>query len=212
MVVLEGTTLTATTTAIGAFQLPSVMPGPYTLVASGIGWVTARVSVLVTAGEVTSVDLVLTPAPGAGGVPLTGAERLPAVVVTATRPSGPVTSLPPVSETFVYSGKKTEVLHLGASVGRGRGVVTLEWSSVTKQFTDANNTVFSPDATVGVIPAYGVLDLSAEYPLAPKAVLNLGVNNVGNSRYFTMRTTEYPGPDIIPALGRSAYITLRVEP
>src|SRR5205814_4497889 len=34
-----------------------------------------------------------------------------------------------------------------------------------------------------------------------------GVNNLADRKYFTKRTTEYPGPGIIPAMGRSLYLS-----
>ena len=36
----------------------------------------------------------------------------------------------------------------------------------------------------------------------------VGVNNLADARYFTRRTDEYPGPGIIPSLGRGFYATL----
>ena len=33
-----------------------------------------------------------------------------------------------------------------------------------------------------------------------------GINNLVDKRYFTVRTNGYPGPRIIPAIGRSFYI------
>jgi Fe(3+) dicitrate transport protein len=90
----------------------------------------------------------------------------------------------------------------------GPFATTLQSSSVSKQFSDANNTVASYDATVGVIPAYQALDWSAKYRLTPHLTLETGVNNVADVRYFTMRTSEYPGPGIIPGIGRSFYIAL----
>jgi outer membrane receptor protein involved in Fe transport len=37
--------------------------------------------------------------------------------------------------------------------------------------------------------------------------IRAGVNNLTDKRYFTLRTDEYPGPGIIPAIGRSAYVS-----
>lgn len=97
----------------------------------------------------------------------------------------------------------------GVTYGRGRGSVGVQWSYVSKQFSDANNTVASLDADVGIVPAYNVVDLSAKWQLNRTIGLDLGVNNVANHYYFTMRTTEYPGPGIIPGLGRSIYLGAR---
>jgi Fe(3+) dicitrate transport protein len=97
----------------------------------------------------------------------------------------------------------------GVTFGRGRGSLGLQWSYVSRQFTDANNTVASVDADVGIVPAYNVLDLSAKWQLSKRIGLDAGVNNLANRYYFTMRTAEYPGPGIIPGLGRSIYLGAR---
>jgi Fe(3+) dicitrate transport protein len=100
------------------------------------------------------------------------------------------------------------VNRFGLTYALGPFATTLQASSVSKQFSDANNTVASYDATVGVIPAYQVLDWSARYRMTSRMTLETGVNNLTNIRYFTMRTSEYPGPGIIPGIGRSVYFTL----
>jgi len=78
-------------------------------------------------------------------------------------------------------------------------------SNTAKSFADATNTVSSNDPAVGLIPAYQVLDWSSSIHLG-KYNFKLGINNVADKRYFTLRTDEYPGPGIIPAIGRSFYV------
>jgi Fe(3+) dicitrate transport protein len=97
----------------------------------------------------------------------------------------------------------------GITYARGRGTLGVQWSYVSRQFTDANNTIASLDADVGVIPAYQLVDLSAKWQLNRVIALDLGVNNLANLYYFTMRTSEYPGPGIIPGIGRSIYLGAR---
>ena len=97
----------------------------------------------------------------------------------------------------------------GLTYARGRGTLGVQWSYVSRQFTDANNTVASEDADVGIVPGYQLVDLSAKWQLTRVLGLDLGVNNVANRWYFTMRTTEYPGPGIIPGIGRSFYAGVR---
>ncbi len=97
----------------------------------------------------------------------------------------------------------------GVSYGRGRGSVGGQWSYVSRQFTNANNTVASVEADVGIVPAYHVIDLSARWQLDRTVGFDFGVNNVANQYYFTLRTTEYPGPGIIPGIGRSIYLGAR---
>ena len=80
-------------------------------------------------------------------------------------------------------------------------------SYTSRSFADANNTRFSPDAAVGVIPAYQVMDWSTSLKIK-NYNLKFGVNNLADKRYFTMRTDEYPGPGIIPSVARSFYFGL----
>ena len=103
----------------------------------------------------------------------------------------------------------TIVNRAGLTYGRGRATLGVQWSYVSRQFTDANNTIASDDADVGVVPAYQLVDLSAKWQLTRVIGLDFGVNNVANLSYFTMRTTEYPGPGIIPGIGRSVYAGVR---
>ena len=70
----------------------------------------------------------------------------------------------------------------------------------------------STDAVVGMIPGYTVLDLSGSLNLERGWRIQGGVNNLTARRYFTRRTDEYPGPGILPSLGRGAYVTLRFAP
>lgn len=84
--------------------------------------------------------------------------------------------------------------------------ITLLVSHTSKSFSDADNTVKSDDAVVGLIPSYTVLDLSASYKFLKRFQVKAGLNNVAGEKYFTKRTDEYPGPGIIPSMGRSFYI------
>jgi Fe(3+) dicitrate transport protein len=72
-------------------------------------------------------------------------------------------------------------------------------------YGDATNAKISTDPIAGYIPAYTVLDFSATYRINNYAIKG-GINNLGGKAYFTRRTDEYPGPGIIPAVGRSIYI------
>jgi Fe(3+) dicitrate transport protein len=55
-----------------------------------------------------------------------------------------------------------------------------------------------------------VIDGSVEIRWSERGTLRAGVNNLTNLDYFTTRTTEYPGPGIIPSIGRSLYVTLQL--
>jgi Fe(3+) dicitrate transport protein len=97
----------------------------------------------------------------------------------------------------------------GASVRAGALRVAAQLTHVGAQFSDASNAQRVPSAIEGVIPAYTVADVSAEYE-AGRFGLEAGVTNVADARYFTRRATGYPGPGILPAEGRSLYATLTV--
>jgi Fe(3+) dicitrate transport protein len=71
-------------------------------------------------------------------------------------------------------------------------------------YGDATNTKVSTDPVAGYIPAYTVLDFSATYKIKNYAI-KIGANNLTDKAYFTRRTDEYPGPGIIPSVGRSFY-------
>ena len=93
----------------------------------------------------------------------------------------------------------------GITYGIKRFSTTFLISTTSRSFADANNTVYSPDATVGVIPAYQVMDWSAALKIKNYSI-KFGVNNLADKRYFTLRTDEYPGPGIISSIARSFYI------
>ncbi|MEO6882653.1 MAG: TonB-dependent receptor [Bacteroidia bacterium] len=78
-------------------------------------------------------------------------------------------------------------------------------SNTAKQFTDANNTVYSPTALFGIIPEFTVMDWSNTIKIKNYNI-KFGINNLANEKYFTIRTVEYPGPGIIPSMGRSVYV------
>jgi Fe(3+) dicitrate transport protein len=85
--------------------------------------------------------------------------------------------------------------------------ITYVLSNTTKSFADANNTVYSSDAEVGLIPGYQVMDVSAAFHIKNYDI-KMGVSNLADAKYFNLRTNEYPGPGIIPAPARSIYIGL----
>ena len=82
---------------------------------------------------------------------------------------------------------------------------TFQINYIGDAFGDATNLKVSDNPIAGYIPAYTVLDFSATYKIG-KYSIKCGVNNLSNKSYFTRRTDEYPGPGIIPAVGRSLYV------
>lgn len=87
---------------------------------------------------------------------------------------------------------------------------TFQLSYLGDQFSDATNSTFNPNALTGTVPAYLVMDLSAEYQWK-RFKFSAGVNNLGNETYFTRRAESYPGPGIIPATPRSFYTSVGIR-
>jgi Fe(3+) dicitrate transport protein len=82
---------------------------------------------------------------------------------------------------------------------------TFQISSVGDAYGDASNVKTSTDPIAGYIPAYKVLDFSATYKIK-NYTIKFGSNNLTDKSYFTRRTDEYPGPGIMPSIGRSFYV------
>jgi len=82
---------------------------------------------------------------------------------------------------------------------------TFQINYVGDAYGDATNVKVSDNPIAGYIPAYTVLDFSTTYKINNYEI-KCGVNNLTDKSYFTRRTDEYPGPGIIPAVGRSFYL------
>lgn len=80
----------------------------------------------------------------------------------------------------------------------------MQYSFNSKSYGDASNVIYTADALTGIIPSYGVMDMSASYKWK-MLQFKTGINNVTNKKYFTLRTGEYPGPGIIPSNGIMFY-------
>lgn len=87
----------------------------------------------------------------------------------------------------------------------------LQYSYVGKGFSDANNTSFVATGIAGVVPAYHVWDWVLDYRFLKQYHFSAGINNVANATYFTRRINMYPGPGILPADGRTFYVSLAVS-
>lgn len=87
---------------------------------------------------------------------------------------------------------------------------TFQINSIGDAFGDASNVMHSDDPVAGYIPGYTVLDASGTYKMK-NCSLKFGVNNLLNKSYFTRRTDEYPGPGIIPSIGRSLYVGFSIK-
>ncbi len=87
---------------------------------------------------------------------------------------------------------------------------TLQMNNAGDAYGDATNAKQSADPVAGYIPAYTVFDVSATYRIN-RYSLKAGINNISDKAYFTRRTDEYPGPGIIPSIGRSFYICIATK-
>ncbi|MBN9379383.1 MAG: TonB-dependent receptor [Chitinophagaceae bacterium] len=88
---------------------------------------------------------------------------------------------------------------------------TLQYSYVGKGFSDANNTASNPTGATGIVPAYHLLDWSADWAFLTHYHVSAGVNNLAGTHYFTRRINMYPGPGILPADGRTFYVSLGLK-
>ena len=118
------------------------------------------------------------------------------------------------SEETAYEGNKVELVpeitFKGGLMWTHKAVsTTLQLSYTGEHFTDATNATLSSTAVTGLIPAYTVMDLSTKYRINKHFQAEAGINNLTDARYFTRRATGYPGPGIIPADGRSFYLSLQ---
>ncbi len=116
----------------------------------------------------------------------------------------------------VRSGNRLEDLpdyniKSGINYGYRKFSASFQSTFVGRQFSDAANTENAFKGIFGVIPAYTVMDFSAKYDFSDKLSLSTNINNLLNRFYFTRRATAYPGPGIIPALGRTWNITLSTK-
>jgi Fe(3+) dicitrate transport protein len=83
------------------------------------------------------------------------------------------------------------------------------FSYTAKSYADALNSVQpSANGSVGLVPAYGILDFNATYRISSKLLLKLNLNNATNKQYFTKRPQFYPGPGIWASDGRSVNLTV----
>ena len=87
---------------------------------------------------------------------------------------------------------------------------TLQMNKVGDAYGDASNVRKSDDPVAGYIPAYTIFDISATYRIG-RYSLKAGLNNIADKAYFTRRTDEYPGPGIIPSIGKSFYVGMSAK-
>lgn len=105
-----------------------------------------------------------------------------------------------------------KINRFGATYSYSTFSMTWQLSDIEEAYADASNTL-APNtaATVGLIPAYRVQDLSASWNFWKQHSIKAGVNNLTDARYFTRRAGGYPGPGILPADGRTFYFTAALK-
>lgn len=128
-----------------------------------------------------------------------------------TRWNNPAIASDPVKS---ISGKKVE--YAPQNIGRYGATyifknisATFQLSQISEVFSDASNTEkANTTATIGKIPAYMVMDASLTVLFAKKYNIKAGVNNLADEKYFTRRAGGYPGPGIMPANGRTLFVSI----
>ncbi len=114
-------------------------------------------------------------------------------------------------------GKKVEnapahIFRGGATISYKKVSLTSQLSYVGESFSDANNTLLpSVNGQNGLIPAYKVLDMTIQLKLKNNFELKSGINNLLDSKYFTRRSSGYPGPGLLPADGRTFFISAEIK-
>lgn len=108
-----------------------------------------------------------------------------------------------------FAGKQVEyapkyIERCGLNYGIKKFAFNVQYSYNDFAYGDASNSKFAADGLVGLIPSYSLMDVSASYKIK-NYQFKIGVNNLSDTKYFTLRTGEYPGPGIIPSIGRMIY-------
>lgn len=121
------------------------------------------------------------------------------------------------TENRDVSGNKVETVpewisRSGLNVKYKRLSISALYSYTAESFADPLNTVApSANGAVGLVPAYGLLDLNASCRIYHNMVLRLSANNITDEQYFTKRPSFYPGPGIWSSDGRSVVLTVSVK-
>lgn len=115
-----------------------------------------------------------------------------------------------------YAGKDVEyapqhIERVGCNYTYKNFSLNIQYSYTSSSYADAANTKFDVNGIEGIIPAYSVIDVSSSLQINKQIKFSFGVNNLSDTKYFTLRTDEYPGPGIIPAIGRMFYGTINFK-
>jgi Fe(3+) dicitrate transport protein len=99
----------------------------------------------------------------------------------------------------------------GVTARSGPIKLLVQHSYVGNGYSDATNTVYTPTGVIGYVPSYHVWDASAEWSFLGHYRLSAGMNNIADAHYFTRRINMYPGPGILPADGRTFYVSMALK-
>lgn len=110
----------------------------------------------------------------------------------------------------LFKGNQVEyapviISRFGATYTKNMVNTSIQFSSQSYAYGDAANTIATSNPTIGKLHGYSVIDWSLSIGVKNFKVKG-GINNLLDNRYFTERTDEYPGPGIIPSIGRGFYI------
>jgi Fe(3+) dicitrate transport protein len=101
------------------------------------------------------------------------------------------------------------IIRYGVTINYKNITLTQQYSYVDVCYSDAGNTKLpTANGQIGAIPSYGLLDFSAGFKFNNAFTIKSGINNLLNEKYFTRRSSGYPGPGILPGDGRTFFISL----
>ncbi len=120
------------------------------------------------------------------------------------------------SRDRAIEGNKVEmvpdlIVRSGLTAGYRDFTASFQFNYTSSHYSDASNAELTATAVEGLIPAYMVSDLSAKYNLSKTVQFEASCNNLFNAMYFTRRAEAYPGPGLLPAEGRSFFLTLQIQ-
>lgn len=86
------------------------------------------------------------------------------------------------------------------------------YSYTSETFADALNTrTPSVNGAVGLVPAYGLLDINGSIKISNQLTIKASINNLTDKKYFTKRPLFYPGVGIWPSDGRNGTISFIIK-
>lgn len=100
------------------------------------------------------------------------------------------------------------ILRSGITAGYKKMLLTTQFSYVGETYSDANNTKQPlANGNTGLIPSYMVTDITFTCQFKKGLNLKAGINNLSDEKYFTRRAGGYPGPGVLPADGRTFFVS-----